>query len=222
VTDYEHVRSDYGTAEDLRSFVAEAHGRNLRVLLDFVPNHTSREHPYFRQAEPIGARSHYFDFFARDREDRATHYFDWEHLPNLRYDNPEVGRWMNEIAAEWVRSVGVDGYQIDAAWGVTRRNPEFWPEWSAELRRTEPELALLAEASPWLYAPATRPRTRGVRVCTPGCAPRGGRLGRAPSRRLPGQRASAVSGNCPEPARKYPARLAHRRSFKPRAPGSSI
>jgi cyclomaltodextrinase / maltogenic alpha-amylase / neopullulanase len=147
VTDYEHVRRDYGTAADLRAFISAAHRRNLRVLLDFVPNHTSREHPYFRQAEAIGSRSHYFDFFERDAEGRATHYFDWEHLPNLRYANPEVGRWMTEIAAEWVRAFEVDGYRVDAAWGVARRRPDHWPRWSAELRRIDPEIMLVAEAS---------------------------------------------------------------------------
>jgi cyclomaltodextrinase / maltogenic alpha-amylase / neopullulanase len=147
VTDYEHVRADYGTAEDLRAFVAAAHGQNLRVILDFVPNHTSKEHPYFRQTGTLGSRSHYFGFYERDAQGQATHYFDWKHLPNLGYGSPEVRRWMTEMASDWVRAFGVDGYRVDAAWGVARRHPPFWPAWSAELRRIDPELVLLAEAS---------------------------------------------------------------------------
>jgi cyclomaltodextrinase / maltogenic alpha-amylase / neopullulanase len=147
VTDYEHVRPDYGTSEDLRAFMAAAHGRNLRVIFDVALNHTSKEHPYFRRADKLGVRSHYFDFYDRDTGGRPTHYFDWEHLPNLHYQNVEVGRWMTEISLQWVRAFGADGYRVDAAWGVARRRPEFWPQWSAELRRMNPELLLVAEAS---------------------------------------------------------------------------
>jgi glycosidase len=45
-----------------------------------------------------------------------------------------------------VRGFGVDGYRVDAAWGITRRKPDFWPQWGADLRRVEPGLLLLAEA----------------------------------------------------------------------------
>jgi glycosidase len=147
VTDFERVRRDYGTADDLHAFVTAAHRRKLRVLLDLVANHTSNQHPYFQQAEQLGFRSHYHEFFEWDEHGRAMHYFDWEHLPNLQYQDPEVGRFMTEISERWIRAFRVDGYRADAAWGVARRNPAFWPQWSAELRRVDPDLFFLAEAS---------------------------------------------------------------------------
>ncbi|WP_438010420.1 alpha-amylase family glycosyl hydrolase [Sorangium sp. So ce321] len=147
VTDYFAVRPDYGTARDLRELVDEAHRRDIRVLLDLVPNHTSAEHPYFHEAEQRKGSSHSFAFYDRDADGEPTHYFDWEHLPNLNYDNAEVERWMLEVSLHWVRQFHIDGYRVDAAWGIKDRRSALWSTWAAELRRVNPELALIAEAS---------------------------------------------------------------------------
>jgi cyclomaltodextrinase len=146
VTDYFKVRREYGTTEDLRELVAAAHRRGLRVLLDFVPNHTSDEHPYFRQAAELGTRSHYFRFYERTDGSLPAHYFDWTNLPNLSYENPEVRRWMIAAADHWVREANIDGYRVDAAWGIRRREPSFFPELAEELSRLSPRTFLLAEA----------------------------------------------------------------------------
>jgi glycosidase len=145
VTDYRAVRSDYGSAEDLATLVRDAHARGMRVLLDLPANDTSDRHPYFVQSEQYGRRSHYFPYYARDASGAPTFYFDWMHLPNLAYDNAEVGRFMLEASTYWVRAFGVDGYRVDAAWGVRRRSPAYWPTWSAELRRIAPGALLIAE-----------------------------------------------------------------------------
>lgn len=147
VTDYLHVRPDFGTGQDLRALVREAHARGLRVLLDLVPNHTSAAHPFHRDAEARGAASPYYRYYDRDAEGRSTHDFDWVNLRRLDYGNPEVRRLMTEAFAHWVRDYGVDGFRVDAAWGVRQRHPEFWPELVASLRRLRPDLFLIAEAS---------------------------------------------------------------------------
>jgi glycosidase len=147
VTDYFAVRADYGSAADLEQLVSDAHARGLRVVLDLPPNHTSREHPYFVQAAALGRMSHYFEFYDRDRFGRATHYFDWVDLPNLAYPSVEVERWISEASAYWLRGFDVDGYRVDAAWGVAQRDPRFFPAWSRMLRAIEPGALLIAEAS---------------------------------------------------------------------------
>src|SRR5690606_346580 len=67
--------------------------------------------------------------------------------PNLDYDHPEVRRWMREAFSFWVRELDVDGFRVDAAWGVQQRAPAFFRALAEELYRTDPQLLLIAEAS---------------------------------------------------------------------------
>jgi len=147
VVDYFKLNPDFGSEDDFRSLIGEAHARGIRVLMDFVPNHSSAEHPYYIDAVENGEASPYYSFYDRDETGAVTHYFDWEHLPNLNYNNPEVERWMLEAFSYWVREFDVDGFRVDVAWGVTERKPDFWPRWRRELKRIKPDLLLLAEAS---------------------------------------------------------------------------
>jgi len=147
VKDYFSLNPDYGTKAEFRRLVASAHALGIRVLMDFVPNHTSDKHPYFVDAQQNGPRSRYWSFYDRTKDGQPTHYFDWTNLPNLNYDDPEVRHMITSAFAYWVRSFDVDGFRVDAAWGVKRRDPSFWPHWREELKRIKPDLLLLAEGS---------------------------------------------------------------------------
>jgi cyclomaltodextrinase len=147
VTDHFGLRDAFGTEQDLRELITAAEARGLRVIMDFVPNHTSEQHPYYLSAEQRGPASPYYDFYDRNAAGEVTTYFDWENLKNLNYDNPEVQRYMIEAFGYWVREFGIDGFRADAAWGVRERAPEFWPRLRDELKRIDPDLLLLAEAS---------------------------------------------------------------------------
>ena len=147
VIDYFEVRENFGSKEDFHALIQAAHERGIRILMDFVPNHTSNEHPYFKDTLKMGADSPYWDFYDRDANGNYTYYFDWTHLPNLNYENPEVRRMMIEAFSYWVREFDVDGFRVDACWGVQQRRPDFWLEWRRELKRIKPDLFLLAEAS---------------------------------------------------------------------------
>jgi glycosidase len=147
VTDYFAVRGDFGSPDDLRALVRAAHARGIRVLLDFVPNHTAAGHPHQRDAAARGRSSPYWGWYDRDAAGRVTHYFDWKHLANLDYGNRAVREMMKDAFAYWVREFDVDGFRVDAAWGVQRRAPAFWAELDRHLARVKPGLFLLAEAS---------------------------------------------------------------------------
>lgn len=147
VTDYFDVRADYGTKADLKELVAQAHARGIKVLMDFVPNHSSEKHPFFQDVLARGKASPYYDFYDRDAQGRVTHYFDWKHLPNLNYDNPKVSAMMRRAFVYWVREFGIDGFRVDVAWGLKERRPDFWCQLAAELRQVKPDVFLLAEAS---------------------------------------------------------------------------
>lgn len=146
VTDHYALRADFGPEEDLRALVNRAHALGLKVMMDFVPNHTSDAHPFFVDAQKRGRSSPYYDYFQRDSAGRPQHYFDWVHLPNLNYDHPEVRRHIAGAFRHWVRDFGIDGFRVDAAWGVDRRAPDFWPAFARELRREFPHVVLLAES----------------------------------------------------------------------------
>jgi cyclomaltodextrinase / maltogenic alpha-amylase / neopullulanase len=147
VTDHFALRASLGTTDELRAFIAAAHSRKLKVFMDMAVNHLSRQHRYFEAAERAGARSAYFDWFDRDAMGAVTHYFDWQQLENLNYDNPDVRAYVTAAFVHWARDFAVDGFRVDAAWAVRQRAAEFWPQVSRELRRINPELVLIAEAS---------------------------------------------------------------------------
>ena len=147
VTNHFQVRIAFGSEAQLHALIDAAHARGLKVVLDFVSNHLSDAHPYYVDAERRGTASPYYDWFDRDSAGRAVHYFDWSNLENLDYDNPEVRAYIIAACDYWVRTYHVDGFRMDAAWAVRERAPEFWPLVRRELRRIDPEIILLAEAS---------------------------------------------------------------------------
>jgi glycosidase len=126
--------------------VQAAHQRGIRVMMDFVPNHSSDQHRYFQDTLTNGRESPYWDFYDRDESGVHTHYFHWTYLPNLNFNNPLVDNWITEAFAYWVREFDVDGFRVDVAWGIRQRNPEYWPRWRKALKRIKPDLLLLAEA----------------------------------------------------------------------------
>lgn len=148
ITDYRKIRPDFGTAEDLRKLVTEAHALGLKVILDFVPNHTSDRHGWFLDAKENGETSAFFRFYTRDKEGKPSFYFDWSHLPNLDYSREEVVTAMSEAMVYWLKEFDIDGFRMDAAWGLRERSPEAWPRLIAALREAKPGCFLLAEAGP--------------------------------------------------------------------------
>ena len=148
ITNYFKPREDFGTEAELRQLVNEAHKRGMKVMMDFVPNHSSIRHRYMRHAMSYGEASPYYNFYDRyEKTGSHTYYFgSWANLPNINYSNPEVQCWMTEAMSYWVREFGIDGYRIDAIWGVRQRNPEFAPKLRQELARIKPDILLVAEA----------------------------------------------------------------------------
>jgi cyclomaltodextrinase / maltogenic alpha-amylase / neopullulanase len=147
IDDYFELDPLWRPEKAFKAMVDEAHRLGLYVLSDFVPNHMSAQSPYYRDTEERGELSIYWDFFDRKPEGKPTHYFDWTHLPNLNYENREVRTMIMQAFSHWVRDLGIDGFRVDVAWGIKRRRPDFWLGWRQELKRINPDLLLIAEAS---------------------------------------------------------------------------
>jgi cyclomaltodextrinase / maltogenic alpha-amylase / neopullulanase len=164
VLDYFSLRSDLGSEKDLHDFVDQAHAAGMRVMLDIVPNHTTIFHPYAQDAIQYGPQSHYYDFYQREidtsmyawaenvRVDGLMQfvYYFWDALVNLNYDSPEVRAMMIKAGQHWIEKYDIDGYRIDAIWGVDTRRAEFMQQWRREMKRIKPEVLLLGETkAPW-------------------------------------------------------------------------
>lgn len=138
-TDYFSVRADFGTEPEFKALIDGAHARGMKVIMDIVPNHTSDKHPLFLDEK-------YHNYYDRDPDGGHQWYFGWENLPNLNYNNPKVRQMIKDAFIHWI-NFGVDGFRVDAAWGVKTRAPDFWKPFIRDLRMKNKNLIMLAEAS---------------------------------------------------------------------------
>ncbi|MFC2030633.1 maltose alpha-D-glucosyltransferase [Chloroflexota bacterium] len=164
VGDFYRIHSDYGTVEDLHNLVREAHRRDLRVIADLVPNHTSDQNRWFQASRDPSHPEHdrYRDWYvwsptqrrytdARiifiDSEEsnwtwdpkRGAYYWHrfYHHQPDLNYDCPAVQEEMLSVVRHWL-TVGLDGFRVDAVPYLFERagtNCENLPETHAYLKR---------------------------------------------------------------------------------------
>ncbi len=137
VSDYTAVDPLYGTLEDFDRLVEAAHARGLKVILDFVPNHTSDEHPWFRESRssrdnpkrdwyiwrdaPNNWRS-CFGGSAWQLDEATGQYYYHAFLPeqpDLNWRNPEVVQAMLGVLRFWLER-GVDGFRVDVLWHLVK------------------------------------------------------------------------------------------------------
>jgi len=148
-TNFFDVEKDYGTLEDFKKIVAKAHQAGIRIILDFVANHTSDQHRYFLAAYQ-NSRSPFRDWYRWHSEDKENLYYpyefhnDWDTLPNLNYENPNVRRYIIETAEFWAK-LGVDGFRCDVAWGVPH---DFWKLFRRSLKNINPDFLIIDEVLP--------------------------------------------------------------------------
>jgi glycosidase len=135
IRDYKAVNEEFGTEDDFRAFVAAAHALGMKVLLDWVANHTARDARWITQ-KPA-------DWYERDEQGVAKVPWDWTDTAKLNYANHDVWRGHIDAMRYWVEEFGVDGFRCDMAMLVPI---EFWQEASEELHRIKPDIFMLAEA----------------------------------------------------------------------------
>ena len=134
-TDLFSVEPRYGSKEDLRLLLDEAHARGLRVLLDFVPNHWSDRHPSFQNAitDPSSPQRSWYNF--KHWPDDYESFFGVKELPQVNLRNPGARQHMLDAAAYWLE-FGVDGYRLDYAVGPT---PDFWADFRRVCATVKPD-----------------------------------------------------------------------------------
>ena len=152
ITDYMQIDSEYGSTEDMQNLIEECHKRGIRIILDFVMNHTSSQHPWFTQAceyleqLPRGAEPDeqecpyvgYYHFAIEQKQDyyqvkNTDWYYEgvfWSEMPDLNLENEQLRAELGQIASYWI-GMGIDGFRMDA---VKHIRASFFEDWLEELR----------------------------------------------------------------------------------------
>ena len=161
IADYYNIAETFGTLDDFKVLIKEAHNREIRVITDLVLNHTSDQHPWF-QASRSDRNSPYRDYYVWSDDDKKykdariifidtepsnwtwdenTEQYYWHRFyasqPDLNYDNPKVQEEMFKVAGFWL-DLGIDGFRADAVPYLFERegtNCENLPETHAYLKK---------------------------------------------------------------------------------------
>jgi maltose alpha-D-glucosyltransferase / alpha-amylase len=167
IAGYYAVSPDYGTIAEFKDFVAAAHARGIRVIIELVINHTSDQHPWFQRARasrPDSAARNYYVWSDSDKKyadtriifvdteksnwtwDPVANAFFWHrfysHQPDLNFDNPKVLKEVLAAMRFWL-DMGVDGLRLDAIPYLIERegtSSENLPETHQILKRIRSEL----------------------------------------------------------------------------------
>ena len=136
VYDYKAINPDFGTKEDLIRLVQKAHRLGLRVILDWVANHTSRD-SLLIQNHP--------DWFYRDEDKNflVPKNTNWTDVVGLDFSNLDLQKYLIEAMCYWVTEVDIDGFRCDVAGRVPT---SFWNRVRKKLKILKPDIGLLAEA----------------------------------------------------------------------------
>ena len=137
IRDFTGVNSTYGTLDELRALVNAAHAKGMKVLFDWVANHTAWDHPW------ITEHSDWYEKNAKGEIVCPTKDGTWSDVAQLNYANQELWTAMTSALRYWVEELGIDGYRCDYAHGV---RDDFWKEAIGQLKALRPDLIMLAES----------------------------------------------------------------------------
>ena len=141
IIDYKAVNPEFGTMEDFQSFLATAHDLGLKVILDWVANHTSRDANWWKEGKT--------DWYVMDESTGLPIVeYDWTDIAKLNYKNEDMRNAMIDALKFWVE-LGLDGYRCDVAMNVPG---DFWKRAWEEVRAINPDVYFLAEGEEqWLH-----------------------------------------------------------------------
>lgn len=139
--DFYAVDPGFGTEEDLRNLIDDAHSRGMKVIVDFVANHCSDQHKYFQEALN-NPDSKYRDWFEFHDDGGYESFFGGGDLPHLVNENPEVREYIIELGKHWLTDLGLDGFDLDYAIGPSH---EFWATFGYEMRQLDKEVVIFTE-----------------------------------------------------------------------------
>ncbi len=133
IKNYTEVNSEFGTLEDFKSVVNKAHASGMKVILDWVANHSSRDAVWLQND----------DWYVSDSLGNIVAPYDWSDVAKLNYENDYMRNAMLQSMLWWVREVDIDGFRCDVANEVPT---DFWERATDSLKTLKPDIFMLAEA----------------------------------------------------------------------------
>jgi glycosidase len=150
VTDFFKVEPHFGTLDDLRELIDKVHTCGIKIIADFVPNHCSRHHRFFKTAQS-DKNSEFFPWFTFKKwPDKYRCFLSFPEIPKINLQHPPARTHIIESAKYWL-SLGFDGFRLDHCIGPTH---DFWRDFRRQIKADSPNCVLIGEA--WLM---------GIRFC---------------------------------------------------------
>ena len=154
--DYYQVDPSFGTTEDLKELVQKSHERGMKVVLDAVYNHTGREFFAFQDILEKGEKSKYLDWYFIDELPPKG---EWGEIPNfkcfgyyggmpkLNLKNPEVEKYITDVACYWIKECDIDGWRLDVGDEISHF---FWKNFRRAIKAVKKDMLIIGEI--WHYA----------------------------------------------------------------------
>ena len=140
VSDYYGINPEYGTKQDFIDLVKKAHELGMKVIVDWVANHTSWDNPLIKKHP---------DWYKKDSAGNIiAPVADWADVAALDFSQPGLREYMTEVLAYWIREADIDGYRCDVAGMVPI---DFWNRAIPEIRKIKPLFMLAEEEKPMMH-----------------------------------------------------------------------
>ena len=133
VADYKAINPEYGTMNDWKKLVRTIHSQGMKVMIDWVPNHTGADNRWIT-SHP--------NFYVKDSTGKPAVAFDWNDVRQLDYKNTEMQDSMIAAMKFWITDTGIDGFRVDVAWNIPA---EFWNKCIPQLKKLNKNIFMLAE-----------------------------------------------------------------------------
>lgn len=145
IEDFYEIEPQFGTVEDLKELVEEAHKRDMKVMLELVTNYVADTHPIVKDDTKK-------DWLDKEKPMPVDDYPWLENVVSLNQDNPEVVDYLSDVATYWLEETGIDGYKLQAA---DQASPEFLAKLTDNIKKAKKDAYIIAdvlvEESPELY-----------------------------------------------------------------------
>lgn len=141
ITDFSNIDPHFGTMEDFDNLINMVHKKGMKIIIDFVPNHCSVNHPYFKDALNDKNSPYREWFYIDNKTNKYKCFLEYEELVKINLDNPEAAKYMIDVARTYCNH-GIDGLRIDHAVGPSFR---FWEEAIGTLGKEFPNKIFFGE-----------------------------------------------------------------------------